>query len=37
MFLESPGDHPYVVDVATGDVTELPWTADSGPSWQRVP
>jgi hypothetical protein len=37
VFLESPGDHPYVVDVATGDVTELPWTADSVPSWQRVP
>jgi hypothetical protein len=34
--LESPGTRPLVVDVETGQATELPWEADSAPSWQRI-
>jgi hypothetical protein len=37
MFLERRGDRPIVVDMETGQATELPWEADSAPSWQRIP
>lgn len=36
LILESHRTRPWVVDVETGRVTELPWEADSAPSWQRV-
>jgi hypothetical protein len=36
VMLETRGTHPKTVDVATGQVTDLPWVADSAPSWQRV-
>jgi dipeptidyl aminopeptidase/acylaminoacyl peptidase len=35
--LERYGTRPIVVNVETGEATELPWEADSAPSWQRVP
>jgi Tol biopolymer transport system component len=35
--LERHGTRPFSVDIETGHVTELPWEADSAPSWQRVP
>ena len=34
---ERSGTRPLVVDVQTGEATELPWEADSAPSWQRMP
>jgi Tol biopolymer transport system component len=37
VFLETNGERPRMVDVQTGEVTELPWIADSSPSWQRIP
>lgn len=36
VMLESPGMRPSVVDVETGEATQLPWEADSAPSWRRV-
>ena len=36
VMLESSGTRPMVVDVETGQATELPWEADSAPSWQRI-
>jgi dipeptidyl aminopeptidase/acylaminoacyl peptidase len=36
MVLERRGDRPLVVDVETGEASELPWQADSSPSWQRI-
>ena len=36
LVLERHGVRPWVVDIASGTVTSLPWTSDSGPSWQRV-
>jgi dipeptidyl aminopeptidase/acylaminoacyl peptidase len=36
VMLERNGTRPIVVDVETGQVTELPWEADSAPSWQRI-
>jgi hypothetical protein len=36
VMLERAGTRPVVVDVETGDAIELPWEADSAPSWQRV-
>lgn len=35
--LETHGMRPLVVDVETGASTELPWEADSAPSWRQVP
>jgi hypothetical protein len=35
--LERHGTRPFVVDIETGQVTELPWEIDGEPSWQRVP
>ena len=35
-FLERAGFRPRVVDVETGEISELPWEADSAPSWQGV-
>jgi hypothetical protein len=37
VMLERRGTRPLVVNVETGQATELPWEADSAPSWQRVP
>ena len=37
VMLERCGTRPLVVDVQTGEATELPWEADSAPSWQRMP
>jgi len=37
VMLERYGTRPTVVDVETGYATDLPWEADSAPSWQRVP
>jgi dipeptidyl aminopeptidase/acylaminoacyl peptidase len=37
VILERFGTRPFVVDIETGDVTELPWESDSVVSWQRVP
>ena len=37
VFVEREGAHPIVVDVDTGQTTELPWEVESAPSWQRVP
>ena len=37
VMLERSGTRPTVVDVETGQATDLPWEADSAPSWQRVP
>lgn len=37
LVLERHGAAPWVVDLASDTVTPLPWTSDSGPSWQRVP
>jgi Tol biopolymer transport system component len=34
--LKQPGTRPVVVDVETDQLRELPWEADSPPSWQRV-
>jgi Tol biopolymer transport system component len=36
VFLERRGERPIVVDVETAQATELPWEADSAPSWQRI-
>ncbi len=36
VLLATRGTRPIVVDVETGRATELPWDADSAPSWQRV-
>jgi hypothetical protein len=36
VLLEQAGTRPFVVDVETGEATELPWDADSAPSWQRA-
>jgi hypothetical protein len=36
VMLERKGTRPIVVDVETGRVEELPWKADSAPSWQRI-
>jgi Tol biopolymer transport system component len=35
--LKQPGTRPVVVDVETDQLRELPWEAESPPSWQRVP
>ncbi len=37
VFLAHEGERPIIVDVATGEATEVPWESDSAPSWQRVP
>lgn len=37
LVLENHRTRPWVVDIATDTVTEVPWFADSMPSWQRVP
>jgi dipeptidyl aminopeptidase/acylaminoacyl peptidase len=37
LVLENHRTRPWVVDIATDTVTELPWLADSMPSWQPVP
>lgn len=37
LVLDEPGAHPWVVDVVTDTATELPWFADSMPTWQRLP
>ena len=37
LILEDHRTRPWIVDIATDTVTELPWEADSMPSWQRVP
>jgi len=34
--LERPGTRPLVIDAESGHAAELPWEADSPPSWQRV-
>jgi Tol biopolymer transport system component len=36
VMLERRGERPIVVDVETGQATDLPWEADSAPSWQRI-
>ena len=36
VLLERRGTRPEVVHVESGQATELPWVADSAPSWQRV-
>jgi Tol biopolymer transport system component len=36
LVLENHRTRPWVVDIETDTVTELPWLADSMPSWQRV-
>jgi hypothetical protein len=36
VMLETRGARPIVIDVDTGNATELPWEADSAPSWQRI-
>lgn len=36
VLLERSGTRPNVVDVESGQATELPWEADSPPSWQRI-
>ena len=37
LVLENHRTQPWVVDIETDTVTELPWLADSMPSWQPVP
>jgi hypothetical protein len=37
LVLERHGRRPFFVDIETGLATELPWTSESAPSWQRVP
>ena len=37
LVLENHRTRPWVVDLETDTVTELPWLADSMPSWQPVP
>jgi WD40-like Beta Propeller Repeat len=36
LVFEGPGTRPIVIDVETGTSTELPWRADSHPSWGRA-
>jgi len=36
VMLERHGTRPLVIDVETGEASELPWETDSLPSWQRV-
>jgi WD40-like Beta Propeller Repeat len=36
LVLENHRTRPWVVDIETDTVTELPWLADSMPTWQRV-
>ncbi|HEU4919237.1 MAG TPA: hypothetical protein VFT20_05810 [Candidatus Limnocylindrales bacterium] len=36
VMLERAATRPIVVDIETGKATELPWEADSAPSWQRI-
>ena len=36
VLLERHGTRPTVVDVESGQATELPWGAASPPSWQRI-
>ena len=36
LVLEDHRTRPWIVDIETDTVTELPWFADSMPSWQRV-
>ena len=36
VMLERQGTRPLVIDVQTGEATELPWEADSVPSWRFV-
>ena len=36
LVLENHRTRPWVVDIATDTVTELPWLADSMASWQRT-
>ena len=37
VMLERSGTRPLVVDVQTGEATELPWEANSAPSWRLAP
>jgi Tol biopolymer transport system component len=37
VYVEHDGARPIVIDVATGQATELPWEVESPPSWQRIP
>lgn len=37
LVLEDHRTHPWVVDIESDTVVELPWLADSMPSWQRIP
>jgi hypothetical protein len=32
----APVGRQLIVDIETGDTTELPWVIDGGSSWQRV-
>jgi WD40 repeat protein len=36
LVLENHRTRPWLVDIETDTVTQLPWLADSMPSWQRV-
>jgi Tol biopolymer transport system component len=36
LMLATPGSRPLTIDVETGEAAELPWEADSAPSWQRI-
>jgi dipeptidyl aminopeptidase/acylaminoacyl peptidase len=36
VMLERRGTRPIVIDVQTGEAEEMPWEADSAPSWQRT-
>lgn len=36
LVLARPGSRPMTIDVQTGEASELPWAADSAPSWQRI-
>ena len=36
LLLKDHRTRPVIVDVATDTATELPWEADSNPSWQRI-
>ena len=34
--LERPGTRPVLIDIESGEATELPWEAESAPTWQRI-
>lgn len=36
LVLDEPGAHLKVIDIVTDTATELPWRADSMPSWQQL-